>query len=294
MIAGRAVGLRHPRLSVVSGLFRRLVPLSRRVRAGPGAARQQQPQAPRAQPPGAGRPAAYRHVPRRDQLRRGRRHCHRRARQLRPQPDQRGLRGHGGRKAAAAFRAVARRHPGRAAGCAALLSDQIPPDVRSNHEGVQRPRLRDRARRSADPLRTQRRVRRPPSSSSSAISARTTSPRWSRPARRKDGAQDFTSNRQLLLRRSITSRPEASLRHPRQDRRLLPAAGHNTGAAPRDQAKRSAHSRRATRSSTLRQVSDYLAGVRAGARRSSSSAKGSTTTPTTPSRIATPTTSATR
>ena len=80
---------------------------------------------------------------------------------------------------------------------------------------------------------------------------------------RKDGAQDFTGNRQLLLR-AVDHFQGQKLRSATLDKidDYYLQQNMNTGAAPRDtsEAERSFKARNTL--STLRQVSDYLAGVR--------------------------------
>ena len=104
----------------------------------------------------------------------------------------------------------------------------------------------------------------PPSSSSNATSARTTSPPSSRPARSKDGAQEFTSNRQLLLKaidnfagQKIRSATLDKIDDYYMQRRIQPAARRRTTLSEAERAFKARNTL-----ATLRQVADYLAGVR--------------------------------
>ena len=241
---------------------------AQQLSVGPGAARrQQQPQRRprRRQPAAPAGPAACRDLPRRGQLRRDRRHRHRRAGQLRPQPDQGGLRGRRGRQAAGSS-----------------------PCCRSSTS-----RSSGRTRRSSRRPRSSRTCAATTRSSTAACSCSCST--TSRPSSRRSvrvqaaakqfierylGANDIAAIVQTGgaqgRRAGVHEQPPAApaggqhfagpedpLRHARQDRRLLHAARTSIPARRRatlSEAERAFKARNTL--STLRQVADYLAGVR--------------------------------
>ena len=186
----------------------------------------------------------------RGQLRRDRRHRHRPAGQLRPQPDEGRLPGPRAGQAADGRRSLSLVDiPVEKFDPPLFKTTPIEPDVRSNRKDFNgRVFVIVLDDLNTDVLAQRARQDRRSRSSSSATSAPTTSPRSCRPAARKRRRQEFTSSRERLLRAvdQFMGQKERSATLER-DRRVHTAREAWASAGGRViRRKRSASTRRAT------------------------------------------------